>query len=54
MESTAGSISEALCDKNVLRSLPLGTGALIIADCEGYEVELFDDETCAASYPGTA
>jgi hypothetical protein len=33
-----------MCDKNVLRSLPLGTGALIIADCEGYEGELFDDE----------
>ncbi len=33
-----------MCDKNVLRSLPLGSRALIIADCEGYEVELFDDE----------
>ena len=33
-----------MCDKNVLRSLPLGTRALIIADCEGYEAELFDDE----------
>jgi tRNA G37 N-methylase Trm5 len=34
----------SMCDKNVLRSLPLGTRALIIADCEGYEAELFDDE----------
>ncbi len=33
-----------MCDKNVLRSLPLGAGALIISDCEGYEAELFDDE----------
>lgn len=33
-----------LCDKNVLRSLPLGIRALIVADCEGYEKELFDDE----------
>jgi hypothetical protein len=35
-----------LCDKNVLRSLPLGNRALIIADCEGYENELFDREMC--------
>ena len=33
-----------MCDKNVLRSLPLGSRALIIADCEGYELDLFDDE----------
>jgi len=33
-----------LCDKNVLRSLPLGVRALIVADCEGYENELFDGE----------
>lgn len=33
-----------LCDKNVLRSFPLGIRALIVADCEGYEKELFDDE----------
>lgn len=33
-----------LCDKNVLRSLPLGIRALIVADCEGYGKELFDDE----------
>jgi hypothetical protein len=35
-----------LCDKNVLRSLPLGMRALIVADCEGYEKKLFDDEMC--------
>jgi precorrin-6B methylase 2 len=29
------------CDEACLRSLPLGTKALIIADCEGYEKELF-------------
>jgi len=34
----------SMCDKNALRSLPLGARALIITDCEGYEVELFDDE----------
>jgi hypothetical protein len=34
----------SMCDKTVLRSLPLGTRSLIIADCEGYETELFDDE----------
>jgi precorrin-6B methylase 2 len=33
-----------LCDKNVLRLLPLGRRALIVADCEGYEKELFDHE----------
>ena len=33
-----------MCDENVLRSLPLGSRALIIADCEGYEAELFNDE----------
>jgi precorrin-6B methylase 2 len=30
-----------VCDDNVLRSLPLRPKALIIADCEGYEKELF-------------
>jgi hypothetical protein len=34
----------SICDKNVLHSLPLGTRALMIADCEGYEAELFDEE----------
>lgn len=33
-----------LCDKNVLQSLPLGVRALVVADCEGYEKDLFDDE----------
>jgi hypothetical protein len=33
-----------LCDKAVLKSLPLGDRALIIADCEGYEKQLFDSE----------
>ena len=33
-----------LCDSNVLRSLPLGQKALIIADCEGYEKQLFTQE----------
>jgi hypothetical protein len=33
-----------LCDKKLLRSLPLGARALIVADCEGYERELFDAE----------
>jgi precorrin-6B methylase 2 len=31
----------AMCDDHVLRSLPLLPKALIIADCEGYEKELF-------------
>jgi len=35
-----------LCDKKVLHSLPLGAKALIVADCEGYEKELFDGEMC--------
>ena|ERR1700723_3843441 len=35
-----------LCDEKVLRSLPLGDKALIVADCEGYEKELFDGEMC--------
>ena len=30
-----------LCDDAMLRSLPLGPKALIIADCEGYEKQLF-------------
>jgi precorrin-6B methylase 2 len=30
-----------LCDAAILRSLPLGPKALIIADCEGYEKNLF-------------
>jgi hypothetical protein len=34
----------SLCDVNVLRSLPLGPKALIVADCEGYEKALFSDE----------
>jgi hypothetical protein len=34
----------SLCDRKVLRSLPLGSRALIITDCEGYEGELFDYE----------
>lgn len=32
------------CDKQVLRSLPLGNKALIMADCEGYEKKLFDSD----------
>ena len=31
----------SLCDANVLRSLPLGSRALIVVDCEGYEKALF-------------
>lgn len=30
------------CDRETLRTIPLGNKALIISDCEGYEVSLFD------------
>lgn len=32
----------SFCDKDTLRNLDLGPRALIISDCEGYEIELFD------------
>lgn len=35
------------CDAAALAELALGPGALLIADCEGYEQQLFDDATAA-------
>src|SRR5713101_1277772 len=32
---------EEFCDEKLLTSIPLGTRALIISDCEGYEAALF-------------
>src|ERR1019366_1110665 len=32
------------CGLDMLRSLPLGDGALILSDCEGYEGTLFDSQ----------
>jgi hypothetical protein len=33
-----------LCDQALLKSIPLGSKALIISDCEGYEGKLFTSE----------
>jgi hypothetical protein len=35
----------AFCTKDTLMNLKLGTKSLIISDCEGYELQLFDDKT---------
>jgi hypothetical protein len=36
------------CSAEALRDIPLGSHALIISDCEGYELSLFTPETAAA------
>jgi ribosomal protein L11 methylase PrmA len=37
-----------LCDEQTLLSLPLGTRALVISDCEGYELALFSTRVAGA------
>ena len=38
-------VTGAFCDSNLLTSLPLTERALVISDCEGYEKQLFDEQT---------
>ncbi len=38
----------ALCDERILLGLSLGTRALVISDCEGYEITLFSSRVAAA------
>jgi tRNA G37 N-methylase Trm5 len=44
-------ITGSFCDANTLQSIPLTEKALIISDCEGYEKELFTEETASLLAP---